>query len=215
MELAETLKNKRLELCLTQDELAALIFVSKRTITNWENGKTYPDAESLLRLADLYQISLDELFDRHLAPTKIRPKPIGLLIIGTITIVAILIGGKYMGNFGMLILSAIVFYFVIKYAVRDAIIEAKVKEKPLIKQAKIDDLFEQMTIDWNELDNTIKKSKNLAKENKKEFLAKLKKIQDEATDLDLQEMDVNEKYTQLLQFQQKLTSLINEVEVVK
>ncbi|MBO0442268.1 helix-turn-helix domain-containing protein [Vagococcus fluvialis] len=37
------------------------ILVSKKTISNWETGKTTPDLESLLRLSDLFNLSLDEL----------------------------------------------------------------------------------------------------------------------------------------------------------
>ena len=35
--------------------------VSRQTISNWENEKTYPDILSLIQLSDLYQVSLDEL----------------------------------------------------------------------------------------------------------------------------------------------------------
>ncbi|MDT2782048.1 helix-turn-helix domain-containing protein [Vagococcus fluvialis] len=37
------------------------MLVSKKTISNWETGKTTPDLESLLRLSDLFNLSLDEL----------------------------------------------------------------------------------------------------------------------------------------------------------
>lgn len=46
---------------LSQEELASEIFVTRQSISNWENGKTYPDIRSLLLMCNLFQISLDEL----------------------------------------------------------------------------------------------------------------------------------------------------------
>lgn len=61
MTVNQTLKDKRKELDLTQEQVANIIFVSNKTISNWENGKTTPDLESLIRLSELFDISLDEL----------------------------------------------------------------------------------------------------------------------------------------------------------
>ncbi|MFC0277629.1 helix-turn-helix domain-containing protein [Enterococcus devriesei] len=44
--------------------------VSKRTITNWETGKTIPDIESVIRLAKLFQLSLDDLMLEDSAVVK-------------------------------------------------------------------------------------------------------------------------------------------------
>ena len=41
--------------------LAEKIFVTRQSISNWENGKTYPDIHSLLLLSSLFGISLDQL----------------------------------------------------------------------------------------------------------------------------------------------------------
>ena len=46
---------------LTQEQVADALFVSRQTISNWENEKSYPDIISIIRLSDLYSISLDEL----------------------------------------------------------------------------------------------------------------------------------------------------------
>ena len=46
---------------LSQDEVSKAIFVSRQTISNWENGKTYPDVQSLLLLSQLFEVSIDEL----------------------------------------------------------------------------------------------------------------------------------------------------------
>ena len=61
MELARQLKAKREERGLSQDEVSKAIFVSRQTISNWENDKTYPDVQSLLLLSQLFEISIDEL----------------------------------------------------------------------------------------------------------------------------------------------------------
>ena len=55
------LKEKRKEYRLTQEELAEKVLVSPKTISNWENGKTTPDLESLIILAKLFNMSLDKL----------------------------------------------------------------------------------------------------------------------------------------------------------
>lgn len=61
MELNKLLKQKRLSLEMTQDQLANQLFVSTKTISNWETGKTFPDIESLISLCQLYHLSLDQL----------------------------------------------------------------------------------------------------------------------------------------------------------
>lgn len=55
------LKNARMHAGLTQEQAAEQINVSRQTISNWENGKTLPDVISLIKISDLYQISLDHL----------------------------------------------------------------------------------------------------------------------------------------------------------
>ena len=56
MELARQLRAKREERGLSQDEVSKAIFVSRQTISNWENDKTYPDVQSLL-----LEVSIDAL----------------------------------------------------------------------------------------------------------------------------------------------------------
>lgn len=61
MEIAEQIKAGRGRLGLTQDELAQRIFVSRQTISSWENSKTYPDVQSLMLLSQTFGISIDDL----------------------------------------------------------------------------------------------------------------------------------------------------------
>ena len=61
MELNEQIKKHRTEMNLSQEELAEKIYVTRQSVSNWENGKTYPDIHSLLLLSSLFGISLDQL----------------------------------------------------------------------------------------------------------------------------------------------------------
>ncbi len=61
MKLGEVLKEKRVELKLTQEEVGEKLYVTRQTISNWENGKTLPDIDSLIDLATFYDLSLDKL----------------------------------------------------------------------------------------------------------------------------------------------------------
>lgn len=45
----------------SQEELAEKIYVTRQTISNWENEKSYPDIHSLLLLSSLFNVSLDQL----------------------------------------------------------------------------------------------------------------------------------------------------------
>lgn len=55
------IKKYRGSLKLSQEELAEKVYVSRQSISNWENGKNYPDIHSLLLLSTLFNVSLDQL----------------------------------------------------------------------------------------------------------------------------------------------------------
>jgi transcriptional regulator with XRE-family HTH domain len=61
MELGKQIKKHRQEVQLSQEELAERVYVSRQTISNWENDKSYPDVNSLVLLSETFQISLDNL----------------------------------------------------------------------------------------------------------------------------------------------------------
>ena len=52
MKISQVIKDKRKEFGFNQEELADKIFVSKKTISNWETGKPTPDLKSILRISD-------------------------------------------------------------------------------------------------------------------------------------------------------------------
>lgn len=61
MEIGKKLKKARLDVNLNQEEVAEKIQVSRQTISNWENEKSYPDIMSIIKLSELYLLSLDQL----------------------------------------------------------------------------------------------------------------------------------------------------------
>jgi len=70
MEIGNRIKKYRNELGLSQEELADKIFVTRQTISNWENEKNYPDIKSLVMLSSLFSISLDNLVKGDLEEMK-------------------------------------------------------------------------------------------------------------------------------------------------
>lgn len=62
MNLGKTLQDLRKNKNISQEEMADALNVSRQTISNWENSKSYPDILSLMTLCDIYKISLDDLF---------------------------------------------------------------------------------------------------------------------------------------------------------
>ena len=63
IKIGEKIKAKRKERNLTQEELANKLFVSKAAVSKWENEESYPDITMLPRIAQLFHITMDELFD--------------------------------------------------------------------------------------------------------------------------------------------------------
>ena len=61
MNIGDKIKNAREENKLTQTQASESLMVSRQTISNWENGNSLPDILSVIRMSELYQISLDEL----------------------------------------------------------------------------------------------------------------------------------------------------------
>lgn len=70
MELGKQIKIYRLENKLSQEELADRIYVSRQTISNWENDKSYPDINSLVLLSEVFKISFDRLIKGDIETMK-------------------------------------------------------------------------------------------------------------------------------------------------
>jgi len=61
MNISEKLKQARADANMTQEALAEMLSVSRQTISNWENGRSYPDIASIIALSDVYNLTLDSL----------------------------------------------------------------------------------------------------------------------------------------------------------
>lgn len=85
MELKEIILKKRKEKNLTQEQLADELNVARQTVSKWETGETIPDVDSLKKLANLLEFSIDEALeidDYSKDDTKIEWLIIGGFIIG-------------------------------------------------------------------------------------------------------------------------------------
>ena len=84
----------------TQETVAEKVNVSRQTISNWENEKSYPDIISVIELSSLYSISLDDLLKgdermmEHLEEStnvvKSNQKLIGAIILNIITVILLI-----------------------------------------------------------------------------------------------------------------------------
>jgi len=61
MNISNTIKEQRNRLSLSQDEQGERIYVSRQTISSWENDKTYPDVHSLVLLSQVFDMTIDNL----------------------------------------------------------------------------------------------------------------------------------------------------------
>lgn len=61
LELGKKIAKLRTEKGISQEKLAEMLDVTRQAVTKWENGKSNPDTENLIRLAEIFGCSLDEL----------------------------------------------------------------------------------------------------------------------------------------------------------
>ena len=66
MELKENLKLLRKQAGIGQAKLADMIGISPKTVSHWETGYTEPSVAELIKLADIYDVSIDELVGRNI-----------------------------------------------------------------------------------------------------------------------------------------------------
>jgi len=67
MEIGKRIRELRGAKGWNQDILAEKTYVSRQTVSSWENGKSYPDIKSLLLMSDLFGVTLDELVKGDIA----------------------------------------------------------------------------------------------------------------------------------------------------
>ncbi|GGD97697.1 helix-turn-helix domain-containing protein [Paenibacillus nasutitermitis] len=129
------LKAERNKMEWSQEELAAKLFVSRQSVSKWENGQNYPSIEVIINISDLFGLTIDELLrsDEELTKKVIRDSKklayprlkltfdvlflagvillaikLGVLLLNGITPLDItLLGGKFLWNFGPLVLMVV------------------------------------------------------------------------------------------------------------
>ncbi|SJZ53732.1 helix-turn-helix domain-containing protein [Anaerorhabdus furcosa] len=70
-QLGNYLSTLRKEKNLTQQEVADALCVSNKTISKWERDQGYPELNSLIDLANLYGLTVDELLNCEQSSTKV------------------------------------------------------------------------------------------------------------------------------------------------
>ena len=127
MELGNKIKYYRGEKEFSQEELAERVYVSRQTISNWENNKSYPDINSIVLLSEIFEISIDNLIkgDVELMKKEINSEEVKklnfyatmmviLMLVATILLMPML---KFIGLYGFIpyfVLVACAMFFAIK-----------------------------------------------------------------------------------------------------
>lgn len=75
MELRDKLTALRKENGYTQSTLAEKMDVSRQAISSWELGETVPSLENLMRLGELYGVSVDYLVGGGERPDAVAERP--------------------------------------------------------------------------------------------------------------------------------------------
>ena len=77
MNFNERLQHLRASRKLSQEELAGHLDVSRQAVTKWENGQAFPDFPNLVRLSELFGVSIDRLVrqEEECAPALLDPDP--------------------------------------------------------------------------------------------------------------------------------------------
>lgn len=72
----------RKERNMTQEDFAKLFHVTRQTVSNWENEKSYPDLQTLVQISNEFDVSLDTMLKedmcmvKKLIATKFTKKPL-------------------------------------------------------------------------------------------------------------------------------------------
>ena len=64
----ENLKTLRKNKGITQEELAVRLNIVRQTISKWEKGQSIPDAEMLVKLADIFEVPVSQLLGSRIEP---------------------------------------------------------------------------------------------------------------------------------------------------
>ena len=84
--ISRNLKSLRKKNQYTQEEIAEKINVSRQLVAKWENWESNPDIESCIKLANLYNVKLDDLVNHSEEETGIGVPPKGKFFFGSVVV---------------------------------------------------------------------------------------------------------------------------------
>ncbi|MDE6796424.1 MAG: helix-turn-helix domain-containing protein [Ruminococcus sp.] len=61
MNIGKSIRQIRIENNMSQEDFAEIFFVTRQTVSNWENSKSYPDLNTIVKISDRFGVSLDRL----------------------------------------------------------------------------------------------------------------------------------------------------------
>lgn len=120
-QVSSSIKNLRWEKGLSQDQLAQQLHVTRQAVSNWENGKTQPDIDTLTLLASVFDVSIERIIYGKEKPRfhfALKFAPQQSLNLGIV--LAVVISYAKWGSIGWAILHGLlnwlyVVYYLIRY----------------------------------------------------------------------------------------------------
>ncbi len=124
-EVSNSIKKLRQEKKLSQEELAEKLYVTRQAVSNWENGKTQPDIDTITKLANIFDVSVERIIygkakSRFHFAVNVDPQKGAQDCIGLGAVLAVVISYVKWKSIGWAILHGIlgwiyVIYYLIKY----------------------------------------------------------------------------------------------------
>lgn len=65
MEVGKRIAAIRKEQGMSQEQFGQLFHVTRQIVSNWENEKSYPDLQTLVKISDRFEVSMDKLLKEN------------------------------------------------------------------------------------------------------------------------------------------------------
>lgn len=124
-EVANSIKKLRQEKKLSQEQLAEQLHVTRQAVSNWENGKTQPDVEMIMQLAEIFDVSVERMIygkakSRFHFAIKFEPQKSVQDVVNLGAVLAVVISYCQWGSIGWALLHGMlnwgyVLYYIIRY----------------------------------------------------------------------------------------------------
>lgn len=111
----EFIKNRREKLNISQENLALKLFVTRQAISNWENGKSIPNYDNLLKLSEILNVSIIDLYAGEIVNDNLQANETIKAISNSIKIKFKKIIMLFIIIIIMLIISFLSYYFLNSY----------------------------------------------------------------------------------------------------